>query len=175
MAIAIIVCAVVAYLILVCLFIRYKALGAANSKRCQVIWIIASVVLGPLVWPVWWLTHRCAAKTPTSEYPQESFSLSDPLKSKPSAPFIDDDDDSPFFHADARSGGPAAARPSAAAASSIFKPPPPPAPRFDAAAHVPAACPVAGGAAAGAASSFHQAMAQPAPAMDRVPDEMTDQ
>ena len=115
-----------------------------------------------------------AAKTPYSAHPQESFSLSDPLISKPSAPLIDDDDDSLFFPADARSGGPAA-RPSAAAASSIFKPPPPPAPRFDAAAHAPAACPVAGGAAAGAASSFHQAMAQPAPATDRVPDEMTDQ
>jgi hypothetical protein len=174
MAIAIIACAVVAYLIHVCLFIRYKARGAANSKRFRVLWITASVVLGPLVWPVWWLTHRSAAKTPYSARPQESFSLSDPLISKPSAPLIDDDDDSLFFHADARSGG-AAARPSAAAASSIFKPPPPPAPCFDAAAHAPAACPVAGGAAAGAASSFYQAMAQPAPATDRVPDEMTDQ
>ena len=160
MAIAIIACAVVAYLIHVCLFIRYKARGAASSKRCRVLWIIASVVLGPLVWPVWWLTHRCAAKTPYIAYPQESFSLSDPLISKPSAPLIDDDDDLLFFHADAGSGG-AAARPSAAAASSIFKPPPPPAPRVD-----NAACPVAGGGAGGAASSFHQ---------DRVPDDMTDQ
>jgi hypothetical protein len=160
MAIAITACAVVAYLIHVCLFIRYKARGAANSKGCRVLWIIASVVLGPLAWPVWWLSHRCAAKTPYSAYPQESFSLSDPLISKPSAPFIDDDDDSPFFHADTLSGGPAA-RPSAAAASSIFKPPPPPAPRVNT-----AACPVAGGGAGGLASSFHQ---------DRVPDDMTDQ
>ena len=160
MAIAIIACAVVAYLIHVCLFIRYKARGASNSKGSRVLWIIASVVLGPLVWPVWWLTHRCAAKTTYSAYPQESFSLSDPLISKPSAPLIDDDDDSLFFHADARSGG-NAARPSAAAASSIFKPLPPPALRVDT-----AACPVAGDGAGGAASSFHQ---------DRVPDDMTDQ
>jgi hypothetical protein len=142
--IAIIACAVVAYLIHVCLFIRYKARGAANSKGSRVLWIIASVVLGPLVWPVWWLTHRSAAKTPSSVYPQESFSLYDPLISKPSAPLIDDDDDSL---------------------------PAPSARRFDAAAHAPAACPVAGGVAAGAVSSFHQATAQ----QERVPDDMTDQ
>ena len=164
-AIAIIACAVVAYLIHVCLFIRYKARGASNSKGSRVLWIIASVVLGPLVWPVWWLTHRSAAKTPSMVYPEESCSLSDPLISKPSAPFIDDDGDSLYAHADARSGGPAA-RLSAAAAYSVSKPP---VLRFDAASHSPTACPVAGGVAAGTVSSFHQAMA------DQVPDDMTDQ
>jgi hypothetical protein len=98
-------------------------------------------------------------------YPEESCSLSDPLISKPSAPFIDDDCDSLYAHADARSGGPAA-RPSAAAASSVSKPP---ALRFDAASHSPTACPVAGGVAAGTVSSFHQAMA------DQLLDDMTDQ
>ena len=164
MPIAIIACVVVAYLIHICLFIRYQSRGAANSIGFRVLWIIASVVLGPLVWPVWWLTHRCAAKTPSMVYPEESCSLSDPLISKPSASLIDDDD-SLYAHADARSGGPAA-RLSAAAASSVSKPP---ALRFDAASHSPTACPVAGGVAAGTVSSFHQAMA------DQLLDVMTDQ
>ncbi len=88
MTIAIIACVVVAYLIHVCLFIRYKARGAANSKGFRVLWIIASVVLGPIVWLVWWLTYRSAANMPSSVRPQESFSLSDPLISKP---VIDDE------------------------------------------------------------------------------------
>jgi hypothetical protein len=155
MAIVIIACAVVAFLIHVCLFIRYKARGAANSKGSRVLWIIASVVLGPLVWPVWWLTHRCAAKTPSMVYPEESCSLSDPLISKPSAPFIDDDCDSLYAHADARSGGPAA-RPFAAEAASVYQPPAPPSARFDAAARTQPAC----ADADGARSSFHPAMTQ---------------
>ena len=162
MPIAITACVVAAYLIHIFLFIRYQSRGAANSIGFRVLWIIASIVLGPLVWPVWWLVHR-SAKTPTSVYPQQSLSLSDPLLSKPSAPVIDDDDDLLYAHADARSGG-AAARPSAAAASPVSKPPAPPPRRFD--------------AAAGGASSFFQPIAQPAisaPAMDRVPDDMTDQ
>jgi hypothetical protein len=118
-AIFIIVCVVVAYLIHVFLFIRYKVLGAkktaeeessqpkgllpdsvcltaklrqtgspsnairkqafrlralllrrffcaAESNGFRVLWITASVVLGPLVWPVWWLMHRSAAKPPYS-------------------------------------------------------------------------------------------------------------
>jgi hypothetical protein len=88
MTIAIVSSVVLAYFIHVCLFIRYKALVAANSKGSRVLWIIASVFLGPLVWPVWWLTHRSAANTPSSVFPQESSSLSDPLISKPD---IDDE------------------------------------------------------------------------------------
>jgi hypothetical protein len=95
------------------------------------------------------------AKMPSGVYLQESFSLYDPLLSKPSAPVTDDDDDLMYAPA---------ARPSAAAATSVYKPPPPPALRFDAVTGVP--------------PSIHQQIAQPAnsaPAMDRVPEMMTDQ
>ncbi len=159
-AIIIIACVVVAYLIHVCFFIRFKALGVTKSKGLRVSWIIAPLVLGPLVWPVWWLTHRIAAKTPSSVYSKEAFSISDPLISKPSAPPIDNDDDFMNTHANAPfSGG-------SAAAFAVAKPSAPLSGRFDDAAHAQAASHLPCGVAAGYA---------PAPEMSRVPDDLTDQ
>jgi heme/copper-type cytochrome/quinol oxidase subunit 4 len=85
----IVACIVVAFLIHICVFVKYKAIRDKQPKR----WILASVVLGPFVWVAWWLAHRSTAQAPSAHpglHPEAASSLSQPLVSKPSAPSLDD-------------------------------------------------------------------------------------
>ena len=84
----IVACIVVAFLIHICVFVKYKAIRDKQPKR----WILASVVLGPFVWVAWWLAHRSTAQAPSAypTHPEAASSLSQPLVSKPSAPSLDD-------------------------------------------------------------------------------------
>ena len=51
---AIVICVLLADLVHSCFFVRKNGIKIASSKA----WILACVMLGPLVWPMWWCRQR---------------------------------------------------------------------------------------------------------------------
>ena len=51
---AIVICVLLANLVHACFFVRKTSIKIGSSKA----WILACVMLGPLVWPLWWCRQR---------------------------------------------------------------------------------------------------------------------
>jgi hypothetical protein len=169
---AIVICVLLADLFHACFFVRRNAIKIASSKA----WILACVMLGPLVWPMWWYRQRALrranANTPllTSRWSESEPRAIGPAPLPPgaSAP--------PLEHSQRLNHN------GLADSRMIVKPSAPPA---DDEAYVAVAQPVlphAGGSAAHAAAAAVAPAHQPAagdlplaPNLDKPSDDMTDQ
>jgi len=60
---AIVICVLLADVVHASFFVRRNVIRVAHSKG----WIVASIILGPLVWFIWWYHHRAAGPLPMRE------------------------------------------------------------------------------------------------------------
>ena len=62
LAAAIVICVLLANLVHACFFVRRNQIKIGSSKA----WILACVILGPLVWPMWWCRQRALRRADAS-------------------------------------------------------------------------------------------------------------